>query len=216
MLLSGMQHYVFCRRQWALITLEGIWDDNEHTVAGNIVHERAHNDKIRERKNADLFVIRGLRVTSHKLCVTGVCDVVEFHRDDNGVPIYGEDGLWQPYIVEYKRGAPKEHSADEVQLCAQAICLEEMLGCHVTEGALYYAQPARRTAVSFDEGLRRLVDETALGMQDLAKRGYTPKAVERPHCRGCSIREQCLPTLAKRRTVREYMRQMLEAENEAD
>lgn len=216
MLLSGMQHYVFCRRQWALITLEGIWDDNEHTVAGNIVHERAHNDKIRERKNADLFVIRGLRVTSHKLCVTGVCDVVEFHRDDNGVPIYGEDGLWQPYIVEYKRGAPKEHSADEVQLCAQAICLEEMLGCHVTEGALYYAQPARRTAVSFDEGLRLLVDETALGMQDLAKRGYTPKAVERPHCRGCSIREQCLPTLAKRRTVREYMRQMLEAENEAD
>lgn len=120
--LSGIQHFAFCRRQWALIHIEGQWAENLRTVEGDLLHKRAHDETQRERRNNTL-ILRDLPVFSSALGVSGKCDVVEFHLDSAGVPLRGEEGLWQPYPVEYKRGKPKEHQADELQLCCQAMCL---------------------------------------------------------------------------------------------
>ena len=135
--LSGLQHFAFCRRQWALIHLEQQWQENLRTVEGGLLHRRAHDEAARERRS-DTLILRGLQVVSHQLGLSGQCDVVEFHATPKGVPLQGEEGLWQPYPVEYKRGKPKSHQADELQLCAQAMCLEEMLCCSIPEGALFY------------------------------------------------------------------------------
>ena len=135
--LSGLQHFAFCRRQWALIHVEGQWAENLRTVEGSIMHTRAHDEKQRERRG-DTLVLRDLPVFSPTLGVSGKCDVVEFRADPGGVPLQGEAGLWLPYPVEYKRGSPKSHDADRLQLCCQAMCLEEMLCCSVLEGSLFY------------------------------------------------------------------------------
>ena len=135
--LSGLQHFVFCRRQWALIHIEQQWAENYWTVDGDILHEKAHDPEKRERRG-DLLITRGMPIHSPTLGVSGQCDVVEFRRDDYGTALRGEEGLWVPFPVEYKRGKPKEHQADELQLCAQALCLEEMLCCPVPAGALFY------------------------------------------------------------------------------
>ena len=131
--LSGLQHFAFCRRQWALIHVEQLWRDNLRTVEGEILHERAHDETLRERSR-DKITMRGLRIASSALGISGACDVVEFVRSRSGARLTGEDGLWQPYPVEYKRGSSKISDADRLQLCAQAMCLEEMLGCAVPDG----------------------------------------------------------------------------------
>ena len=133
--LSGLQHFKFCRRQWALIHIENQWAENLRTTDGAILHERAHDGNFAESRG-DLLVTRDMRVFSPTLGVSGACDVLEFRRGSTGIPLKGRDGLWQPYPVEYKRGRPKEDSCDELQLCGQAICLEEMLCCEIPAGAL--------------------------------------------------------------------------------
>ena len=173
--LSGLQHFAFCRRQWALIHLEQQWKENLRTVEGNLLHRRAHDEVARERRGGTL-ILRGLQVVSHQLGLSGQCDVVEFHADPEGVSLQGEAGLWQPYPVEYKRGSPKSHQADELQLCAQAMCLEEMLCCSIPEGALFYGEPRRRTVVFFTPELRETVREDSDEMHQLYRRGHTPKA----------------------------------------
>ena len=132
--LSGLQHFKFCRRQWALIHIENQWAENLRTTDGAILHERAHDGNFAESRG-DLLVTRDMRVFSPTLGVSGACDVLEFRRGSTGIPLKGRDGLWQPYPVEYKRGRPKEDSCDELQLCGQAICLEEMLCCEIPAGA---------------------------------------------------------------------------------
>ena len=122
--LSGLQHFAFCRRQWALIHIEDLWVDNFYTTDGSMFHRKAHDETFRE-KRGNILTLRGLFVSSHSLGLTGKCDIVEFHRAQDGIPLHGEDGLWLPFPIEYKRGKPKEHQADELQLCAQAMCLEE-------------------------------------------------------------------------------------------
>ena len=129
LLLSGIQHFAFCRRQWALIHIENQWAENERTVDGIIMHEKAHSGDVESR--GDVVIMRALRVFSATLGASGECDMVEFNRNADGISLNGHDGLWQPYPVEYKRGKPKEHNADEMQLCAQAMCLEEMLCCTI-------------------------------------------------------------------------------------
>ena len=146
--LSGIQHFAFCRRQWALIHLEQQWQDNMRTVEGDLLHRRAHDEALRERRGGTL-ILRSLPVVSYTLGLSGQCDVVEFHADPAGVSIHGEDGQWRPFPVEYKRGHPKAHHADELQLCAQAMCLEELLCCSFSAGALFYGEPHRRTLVLF-------------------------------------------------------------------
>lgn len=126
LMLSGLQHFHFCRRQWALIHIEQQWEENVRTVDGTLMHQRAHNSQLQESRG-DLLIIRGMSIFSPSLGVSGQCDVVEFHRDPSGVSLHGREGTWKPYPIEYKRGRPKENQADALQLCGQAMCLEEML-----------------------------------------------------------------------------------------
>ena len=173
--LSGLQHFAFCRRQWALIHVENQWQENLRTVEGHLLHQRAHDEAQRERRG-DTLILRGLSVVSYSLGLSGKCDVVEFHLAPEGISLRGEVGLWLPYPVEYKRGKPKGHQADELQLCAQAMCLEEMLCCTIPEGALFYGEPRRRSIVSFSPQLRQSVQSFSDEMHQYYRRGYTPKA----------------------------------------
>lgn len=209
-LLSGIQHFAFCRRQWALIHIENQWAENERTVDGTIMHEKAHSGDAESR--GDVVIMRALRVFSATLGVSGECDVVEFHRNADGISLNGHDGLWQPYPVEYKRGKPKEHNADEMQLCAQAMCLEEMLCCTIPCGALFYGEPRRRTEVEFTPELRRAVEDSLNEMHDYYKRGYTPKAKLRKGCSACSLKEICLPKMVQRKSVAAYVEGALNEE----
>ena len=207
--LSGLQHFAFCRRQWALIHVENQWRENLRTVEGQLLHQRAHNEALRERRG-DTLILRGLSVVSHSLGLSGKCDVVEFHLAPEGVPLRGEDGLWLPYPVEYKRGRPKDHQADELQLCAQAMCLEEMLCCTIAEGALFYGEPRRRTIVSFSSELRQNVRDFSAEMHHYYRRGDTPKAKPGKSCHACSLKELCLPQLIRRGNVSAYLKQAME------
>lgn len=207
--LSGLQHFAFCRRQWALIHVENQWQENLRTVEGQLLHQRAHNEALRERRG-DTLILRGLSVVSHSLGLSGKCDVVEFHLAPEGVPLRGEDGLWLPYPVEYKRGRPKDHQADELQLCAQAMCLEEMLCCTIAEGALFYGEPRRRTIVFFSPELRQNVRDFSAEMHHYYRRGDTPKAKPGKSCHACSLKELCLPQLIRRGNVSAYLKQAME------
>lgn len=202
--LSGLQHFAFCRRQWALIHIESQWSENYRTVDGNLMHERVHDQNLRESRG-DLLIVRGLAIHSARLGVSGQCDAVEFHRFPDGISLKGQEGLWLPYPVEYKRGKPKSHNADELQLCAQAMCLEEMLCCPVTAGALYYGEPRRRTVVEFTPELRKQVEDSLAEMHRLFQRRYTPKVKTTKACNACSLKDLCLPKLMNREKVSVYL-----------
>ena len=207
--IAGIQHFVFCRRQWALIHIEQQWAENLRTMEGHILHERAHDGQFTEKRGG-LLVTRGLPVFSRELGVNGVCDVVEFHRSEEGVPLFGRTEKYLPAPVEYKRGKPKEHDADELQLCCQAMCLEEMLLCRIDKGYLYYGEPKRRQEVFLSAELRGYV-KSALGeMHDYYNRGYTPKSKPGKHCKACSMADVCMPELLGRESVKEYLDRQLE------
>lgn len=207
--LSGLQHFVFCRRQWALIHIENQWAENFRTVDGHLMHEHVHNQEFRESRG-DHLIVRGLAIHSARLGLSGQCDAVEFFKDPTGIPLRGREGLWLPYPVEYKRGKPKEHSADELQLCAQAMCLEEMLCCAVSAGALYYGEPRRRTAVSFSPDLRQQVQNSLAEMHQLYQRRHTPKVKPSKACNACSLKDLCLPRLMNRKGVADYLATAME------
>ena len=207
--LSGLQHFAFCRRQWALIHLEQQWQENLRTIEGQLFHERAHDASLRERRG-DTLVLRSLAVASPTLGLSGQCDVVEFRAAPEGVPLAGEEGRWLPFPVEYKRGRPKPHQADELQLCAQAMCLEEMLCCSIPEGALFYGEPRRRTVVFFTPELRETVRRDSDEMHQLYHRGHTPKAKPSKSCNACSLKELCLPQLVRWESVQTYLRRAME------
>lgn len=209
--ISGIQHFSFCRRQWALIHIEQQWSENLRTVEGSLLHERAHDEKSSELRG-DLLILRGLRISSRRLGVSGACDVVEFHRTQDGVPLAGYAGRWQPYPVEYKRGKSKINDADRLQLCCQAMCLEEMLVIPVLEGALFYGETRHRETVDFTEELRASVQSMYVEMHELYRRGYTPKVKTGPHCRACSLQALCLPKLCKTISVKEYIEEQLKTE----
>lgn len=182
--LSRLQHYLYCPRQFALIELEDIWTENRFTAEGQILHERVNQAD--QHKRGDIRTVWALRLSSDLLGIEGVADVVEFHQQANGIEL--------PYPIEYKRGKPKSHRADEVQLCAQALCLEEMHDCSVPEGALFYGETRRRLPVVFDEELRSLTLQVIHACRDIVQTGHTPKAIfESKKCRGCSLIEDCHP-----------------------
>ena len=203
--ISGIQHFVFCRRQWALIHIEQQWADNVRTVEGDIIHERAHNDTLRDRTK-DRIIIRGLKVSSPVLGVSGICDVVEFQSDDNGIYLDKEQGRWRPYPIEYKRGVSKDSDADRLQLCVQAMCLEEMFGCSIPEGALYYAETRRREHVLIGDTLRESAEQNISEMHEIYSRGYTPKVKTGKYCNACSLKELCLPVLCRSESAVSYIK----------
>ena len=213
--LSGLQHFAFCRRQWALIHVEQLWAENLKTVEGDLLHRKAHDHGDRESRG-DLYILRGVSIQSRRLGVSGQCDVLEFHRGEAGVPLEGKDGLWQPYPVEYKRGIPKENDADRLQLCGQAMCLEEMLACSIPYGALYYGETRRREVVEFTDELRSKVEGYLTEMHDCFKRGYTPRVKPGKGCNACSLAEYCLPKMLRRQRVADYLNQALREGDEHD
>lgn len=201
--LSGLQHFLFCRRQWALIHIEQQWQENVLTAEGRIMHERAHTEQTEKR--GDRLIVRGLRIHSARLGVSGQCDVVEFVESPQGVTITGRNGRFLPYPVEYKHGSSMSNDADRAQLCAQAMCLEEMLSVDIPEGALFYGQTRRREIVAFSEELRDKVTRAFKEMHELYARAYTPKVKPGAYCKSCSLNELCLPKLLKAKSVAKYM-----------
>lgn len=208
--LSGIQHFAFCPRQWALIHIECLWADNLLTTEGELMHVRAH-DPMFDEKRGDRLIVRAMPVASATLGIRGVCDVVEFLRDENGVPVIGRKGRWRPVPVEYKHGDGAHIHADEMQLCAQAMCLEEMLCCDIPAGSLFYAAAKRRERVELTDALRAAVRDMLAQMHGLYARGYTPRVKKRPGCRACSLRDACLPGLEKARSAADYIQSALEA-----
>ena len=206
LMLSGIQHFAFCRRQWALIHIEQLWSENLRTVEGELLHRKAHDDGARESRG-DLYILRGVSIHSVKLGLSGECDVIEFRRSVDGIPLPDKEGLWQPYPIEYKRGKSKETDADRLQLCAQAMCLEEMLSCHIPCGALFYGETRRREEVIFTEELRTDVKDHTTEMHEYFRRGYTPRVKPSKGCAACSIAEHCLPVMLRRSSVRDYLAQ---------
>ena len=196
--LSGLQHLAFCPRQCALIHLEQCWSENVLTATGRVMHERVHSGPSETR--GDVRTVRGLALRSLRLGLSGVADAVEFHRalnDADGIALPKRRGLWIPYPVEYKRGRPKRGNCDAVQLCAQAICLEEMLGTTVPEGSLYYGETRRRTVVTFDDSLRAETERLADEFHTLISSKITPAAELKPCCKSCSLTEICMPKVTR-------------------
>ena len=214
LMLSGIQHFSFCRRQWALIHIEQQWNENLRTVEGNIFHKKAH-DGYSSEKRKDVIISRGMLVFSPGLGINGVCDIVEFYRDDEkGISLHGREGRYLVYPVEYKKGQPKEDEADILQLAAQAMCLEEMLECEIEKGYLYYGEIRRRIEVRLDEDVRRQVRDTFEEMHHYYERRYTPKVKRTKACNACSLKDLCLPKLMKERSVKEYISKRIEEESE--
>lgn len=204
--ISALQHVVYCDRQAALIHVERMWRENVHTVEGRHLHEIAHGGSSETRR--ELVVTRSLHLRSLVHGLVGVADVVEFRADGQGGVLPGREGRWRVFPVEYKKGKPKRHRADEVQLCAQALCLEEMFGVAVPAGALFYGTPRRRSDVVFDAQLRRLTLAAAARFREIVVGRTTPPAVPGPRCRQCSLREDCRPE-AGAKSARRYLSAVL-------
>ncbi|MGO5012445.1 CRISPR-associated protein Cas4 [Niallia sp. Sow4_A1] len=204
LMLSGIQHFLFCRRQWALIHIEQQWEENVKTVEGNALHTKADKPFIRE-KRGDKLVVRAMHIKSNDLKITGICDVVEFVRSNEGIELTNEEGKYLAYPVEYKRGMPKKDESDIMQLTAQALCLEEMLLCEVTEGFIFYNEIKHRVRVPITDDnktkLRKIVSE----MYDYYKRSYTPKVKTGSFCKSCSLQNICLPNIMQKRSVKGYL-----------
>ena len=203
LLLSGIQHFAFCRRQWALIHIEQQWQENILTFGGRDLHERV-DDPFYTEARGTVLVTRSLPLVSRRLGLYGVADVVEFHCNEDGIKLKGRTGLWRPHPIEYKYGEPKIDDRDIVQLCAQGICLEEMFNTSITEGDMFYGRIRRRQQVAFDEDLRKRVMELALEMHQFFDEGVTPLPEQTKACKSCSLVEICLPHISKRRSVRRY------------
>lgn len=221
--ISGLQHLVFCPRQCALIHLERLWTENYLTASGRVMHEKTHSNKVEVRGN--VRTVRGLVLRSQRLGLYGVADVVEFHRSDSQLERIDEaagssklvkiaklQGLWSIYPVEYKRGKAKAHNADKVQLCAQALCLEEIFNASITEGALFYGQDKRRTTVRFDAALREETEKTAREFHELIESQRTPAPIPSSSCKACSLADDCLP-YAKADALEYWKRAILEIED---
>jgi CRISPR-associated exonuclease Cas4 len=199
--ISALNHLIYCPRRCALIHIEQIWDENRATAEGRIMHERVH-EQDRESRGS-VRIEYGLPLRSLRLGLVGKADVVEFHRLDKG--------SWQPFPVEYKRGKPKVDHCDMIQLCAQAICLEEMLDVSVPNGAIFYGRTRRRLDVSFDDNLRRETEEAAKRAHDLIDSGITPPPVYEKRCESCSLIGECLPKgIGRRSSVKRYLTRMID------
>jgi CRISPR-associated exonuclease Cas4 len=209
LMISGIQHFMFCQRQWALIHIEQQWMENRLTAEGEVIHRNAHKDSFIE-KRPGILVTRALRVASRELGLSGQCDVVEFLSADEGCMLHGHRGLWQAVPVEYKRGKDKSDDSDIFQLCAEALCLEEMLACRIPYGFLYYNEIRRRRKIDITEELRAQVKETVHQMHGLFERGYTPKVKPSKKCQSCSLNPICLPKLCKHISALSYMEKLLE------
>lgn len=213
LMISGIQHFKFCRRQWALIHIEQQWDENVHTAVGGLMHKKVHDPYLTEKRK-DVLITRALPVSSRNMGVSGECDVVEFHKNEDGIILQGHRGLYNVYPIEYKKGKPKAGEEDILQLVAQALCLEEMFSTTIPEGAIFYGETRRREIVKITDGLRQQVKEIFHEMHQYYDRRYTPKVKYSKACNACSLKDICLPKLGKAVSVKDYMNQILNEDEE--
>lgn len=219
--LSALQHLMFCERQAALIHVEKTWADNAYTVDGQHAHRRVDTDAPRRERRGDTVILRGLWLRSDRLGLIGRADAVEIHRNDElsgdraggdlpvAIAVDGLPGHWRFFPVEYKRGRPKRHRADEVQLCAQAMCIEEMNGVRVESGAVFYGKTQRRFEVAFDDRLRELVEQAAVRIRQIIDDGVTPAPNHDERCDRCSLAGACLPGHLQKRSRKPYLEGMI-------
>ncbi|MDD5307785.1 MAG: CRISPR-associated protein Cas4 [Deltaproteobacteria bacterium] len=192
--LSGLQHVIYCERRFALVHVECLWAESNATVDGRHIHERAH--EVSSESRGDVTIARGLWLRSLRLGLSGKADVVELHRIDDsseGINLLGVSGRWSVFPVEYKRGVLRHEQAYAVQLCAQAMALEEMMGTVIPAGAVYYGKSHRREDVPFSDDLRASTEEAARRIHEIARSGSTPPPVPGPKCGPCSMKDLCLP-----------------------
>lgn len=202
--LSALQHYLYCPRQCALIHVEQQWAENRHTAEGRLLHQRVDTPQIERRR--DVRTVSAMPLLALALGITGKADVVEFYRTEDGE---------RPHPVEFKRGRPKRHRADEVQLCAQALCLETMLDKRIENGALFYGETRRRKDVVFDTELRELTLRTIAQTRAMLSSGRTPAAQYEPRkCDKCSLIDTCQPKLPGKRSVADWLQRHLKDEEE--
>lgn len=210
--LSGIQHFCFCRRQWALIHIERQWQENVLTVEGKLLHNRADNPFFSEVRKG-IIIARSMPVSSYRLGLNGVCDVVEFTLSDDGVNLPGREGKYLPAPVEYKHGSEKYDHSDEAQLCAQAICLEEMLSIQIPTGYLYYGETRHRVEIALTTDLREFVFKMSAEMHQYFQRGYTPQVKPSKACNSCSLADLCLPELqGKVISAKKYIQMQIDGE----
>lgn len=211
LMLSGIQHFRFCPRQWALIHIEQQWDENRLTMEGSLLHQHA-DDPFYRQKCGNYITLRSVSVASHQLGLYGVTDVVELHPaedDDNSISHPQYPGRWLPYPVEYKHGKPKRHEEDEVQLAAQAICLEEQYGIRIDFGAIFYAEIHHRIEVAISDYLRDIVADCASQMHVIFSVGRLPAIHQGKHCERCSLNNICMPNSADCTKVSHYLKKFL-------
>jgi len=202
-MISSLAHYAYCPRRCALIHIEQIWAENYFTADGRVMHERVHSEDNESR--GSVRISRGLPLRSSQLGLVGIADVIEFHEIG--------PGNWQPFPIEYKRSLQKNNRSDAIQLCAQAICLEEMLNTAVPQGALFYGKMRRRTIISFNDTLRQETEIAATMVRRMILGGVTPKPEYSKQCEKCSIFGKCLPkTIQRKSSVIPYIRKMIDTE----
>lgn len=211
LMISGIQHFKFCRRQWALIHIEQQWAENVHTVLGEQMHTKAHDPYLGEQRNG-VLITRAMPISSRIMGVSGECDIVEFHECEDGIKLHGHRGLYRIFPIEYKKGKPKYDEEDILQLTAQAICLEEMFAAEISSGAIYYGETRKRENVDFTEQLRTQVRDMFQEMHQYYERRYTPKVKWSKSCNGCSLKDICLPKLGKSVSVRSYIKNAMKEE----
>jgi len=214
LMLSGIQHYKFCPRQWALIHLEQLWDENRLTIEGSLLHKQVDNPFYRQ-KNGQTITMRSVPIVSYELGLYGLSDAVELQPADsehNSIRHPQYSGWWHLYPIEYKRGHPKHDETDEVQLAAQVMCLEEMYGLSIGQAALFYGETNHRVVVSINEDLRQLVRACATEMHSIYQSQITPKAEKRRCCRNCSLCDLCVPELSEKQKVSIYLKNNLYAD----
>ena len=211
LMLSGIQHYMFCPRQWALIHIEQQWEENRLTTEGNLLHINVDNPSYRQ-KNGDIITLRSVPISSAKLGLYGITDAIELHSvtsGSTGIKHKTFPGLWQPFPIEYKRGKPKRTPIDEVQLAAQAICLEEMYKISIEYGALYYGETKHREVITINESLRAQTIECAHKMHEIFQAQSIPKANKGNHCKNCSLVDICMPNKGRYSMVNTYLTKLL-------
>lgn len=214
LMISGIQHFLFCRRRWALIHVENQWAENYFTADGRMFHDRVHERGVKDIRNG-VLTIRGLNVSSAKFGISGCCDAVEFLPVNDGITLHGRDGLWKPLPVEYKRGRSKINNCDRLQVTAQAVCLEEMFSCVIDYGFIFYKETRRREKVEITAEMRDELTKALEEMHSYYRRGYTPRVKPSKKCEKCSLSSECMPSLLRsEENVDAYIRRhMEESEN---
>lgn len=212
--ISGIQNFAYCKRRWALVHIEQMWNENALTLEGQYMHERVHDEGFTE-KRGNKILSRGMAVSSQKYRINGICDMVELERSDMGISIYGREGKYLVYPVEYKHGKPNDGHTDELQLCAQAICLEEMLCTDIPVGAIYYGEIRHRREVVLTKDLRDEVIGMIAEMHQYMDRGYTPKVKRKGSCSNCSMMDYCFSQLLSKKSAKAYIDNVIKEEDDA-